>query len=203
MPWGAAGRRQELRQGGVSEPSALHGRIKENLWARPGARAKPRANPRLPALPAAAPEVWLLAQGQEAGLNATAGRAGQWADSVAALIPIHTVLPLFMRAGGGSRRGGRLFMLALKPSLFPLPPLCCLLFLQSAFHSGFNSLQTLPNGFFTWGPQHTRAWHQFPEISRTPRTQKGDPFPTLSPLSPGCSSALFCTPDTKLGGQGG
>lgn len=106
MPWGAAGRRQELRQGGVSEPSALHGRIKENLWARPGARAKPRANPRLPALPAAAPEVWLLAQGQEAGLNATAGRAGQWADSVAALIPIHTVLPLFMRAGGVAGGGG-------------------------------------------------------------------------------------------------
>lgn len=94
-------------------------------------------------------------------------------------------------------------MLALKPSLFPLPRLCCLLFLQSAFHSGFNSLQTLPNGFFTWGPQHAQAQHEFPEISRTPQTQKGDPFPTLSPLSPGCSSALFCTPDTKLGGQRG
>lgn len=94
-------------------------------------------------------------------------------------------------------------MLALKPSLFPLPPLCCLLFLQSAFHSGFNSLQTLPNGFFTWGPQHAWASHQFPEISRAPPTQKGDPFPTLPPLSPGCSSAQLCTPDTKLGGQRG
>lgn len=94
-------------------------------------------------------------------------------------------------------------MLALKPSLFPLPPLCCLLFLQSTLHSGFNSLQTLPNGFFTWGPQHAQASHQFPEISRTPQTQEGDPFPTLSPLSPGCSSALFCVPDTKLGGQRG
>lgn len=81
------------------EPSALHGGIKENLWARPGARAKPRATSRLPALPAAAPEVRLLARGQEAGLNATAGRARQRADSVAALIPIHTAL-LFMRAGG-------------------------------------------------------------------------------------------------------
>ena len=82
------------------EPSALHGGIEENPWARLGARAKPGATPRLPALPAAAPEVRLLARGQEAGLNATAGRAGQRADSVAALIPIHTALPLFMRAGG-------------------------------------------------------------------------------------------------------
>lgn len=94
-------------------------------------------------------------------------------------------------------------MLALKPGLFPLPPLRCLLFLQSAFHSSFNSLQTLPNGFFTWGPQHAQASHQFPEISRTPQTQKGDPFLTLSRLSSGCISALFCTPDTKLGGQRG
>lgn len=94
-------------------------------------------------------------------------------------------------------------MLALKPSLFPLPPLCRLLFLQSAFHSGFNSLQALPNGFFTRGPQHARASHQFPEISRAPRTQKGDPFPTLSPLPAGCSSALFCTPATTLSGQRG
>lgn len=46
-------------------------------------------------------------------------------------------------------------MLALKPGLFPLPGLRCLLFLQAAFHSGFNSLQTLPNGFFTWGPPST------------------------------------------------
>lgn len=34
-------------------------------------------------------------------------------------------------------------MLALKPGLFPLPALRRLLFPHSAFHSGFNSLQTL------------------------------------------------------------
>lgn len=78
----------------------MHGEIKGNLWARLGARAKPWVPPRLPGLPAAAPEVRLLARGQAAGLNATAGRAGQRADSVAALVPIHTALPLFMRAGG-------------------------------------------------------------------------------------------------------
>lgn len=71
-------------------------------------------------------------------------------------------------------------MPALKPGLFPLPVLRCLLFLPSAFHSGFNSPQTLPNGFFTWGSE---AAHRLPKISRTPRAQKGAPFPTLPPLS--------------------
>lgn len=80
-PQGTDSRRQELGQG---DARSLALRDKENLWAWPS----------LPALPAAAPEVQLLAQGQEAGLNATAGRAGQRADSVAALIPIHTALPL-------------------------------------------------------------------------------------------------------------
>lgn len=81
MSLGTDGSRQEPGQG---DAQSLAWRDKENLWAWP----------RLLALPAAAPEVQLLARGQEAGLNATAGRAGQWADSVAALIPIHTALPL-------------------------------------------------------------------------------------------------------------
>lgn len=74
-------------------------------------------------------------------------------------------------------------MLVLKPSLFPLPRLRCLLFLQAAFHSAFNSLQTLLNGFFTWGP---RAHSGITPVSRnfTPPsdTKKGNPFPTLGPL---------------------
>lgn len=71
-------------------------------------------------------------------------------------------------------------MLPLKPGLFPLPRLRCLLFLQAAFHSGFNSLQTLPNGFFTWGP---RARSPLPRNFTPPSdTTKGDPFPTLPPL---------------------
>lgn len=88
-------------------------------------------------------------------------------------------------------------MLALKPGLFPLPRLRCLLFLRAAFHSGFNSLQTLPNGFFTWGPQ---ARSGIAPVSRnfTPPldTKKGDPFPTLPPLSLG----LLCLyPGHKMG----
>lgn len=71
-------------------------------------------------------------------------------------------------------------MLPLKPGLFPLPRLRCLLFLQAAFHSSFNSLQTLPNGFFTRGP---RARSPLPRDFTPPSdTTKGDPFPTLPPL---------------------
>lgn len=94
-------------------------------------------------------------------------------------------------------------MLALKPSLFPLPLLCCLLFLQSAFHSGFNSLQTLPNGFLTWGPSTLRHHTAIQKFHAPLGHKKGDPFPTLCPLPLGCSPALLCTPDTKFGGQGG
>lgn len=93
-------------------------------------------------------------------------QSGQRAASISALIPIHAALPVFTRAAAR----GRLFVPALKPGLFPLPMLCCLLFLPSAFHSGFNSPQTLPNGFFTWGSE---AAHRLPKISRTPRAQKG------------------------------
>lgn len=84
-------------------------------------------------------------------------------------------------------------MLALKPGLFPLPLPCCLLFLQPAFHSGFNSLQTLPNGFLTWGPRHAQASHCFPEISRTPWTQKGGSFSHTLPSLP----RLSCAPQAR------
>lgn len=43
-------------------------------WAR--CQAELGVTSCLPALPAAVPEVWLLARGQEAGLKATAGRGG-------------------------------------------------------------------------------------------------------------------------------
>lgn len=56
-------------------PGALQRDQREPVgWAR--CQAEPRVTSCPPALPAAVPEVWLLAQGQEAGLNATAGRAG-------------------------------------------------------------------------------------------------------------------------------
>lgn len=102
-----------------------------------------------------------LAAGTGTGSWAECNSWQSWAraDSVAALIPIHTALPLFIRAGGW--QGGRLFMLALKPGLFPLPRLRCLLFLQAAFHRGFNSLQTLPNGFFTWGLRAGSGFQKF------------------------------------------
>lgn len=88
-------------------------------------------------------------------------------------------------------------MLALKPGLFPLPRLRCLLFLRAAFHSGFNSLQTLPNGFFTWGPQ---ARSGIAPVSRnfTPPldTKKRGSFSHTSPSLPG--AALFA-PRTRNG----
>lgn len=78
------------------EPSRLEWRDQREPVGWAGCQREAQGNPHLSALPAAAPEVQLLVWGQEAGLNATAGRAGQWADSVAALIPIHT-------AGGGGK----------------------------------------------------------------------------------------------------
>lgn len=67
-PWGAAGRCQEM-------PRALQTDQREPVgWAR--CQAEPGVTSCLPTLPAAVPEVRLLARGQEAGLNATAGRGG-------------------------------------------------------------------------------------------------------------------------------
>lgn len=124
------------------------------------------------------------------------------AGSISALIPIHAALPVFTRAAAR----GRLFVPALKPGLFPLPMLRCLLFLPSAFHSGFNSPQTLPNGFFTWGSE---AAHRLPKISRTPRAQKGvfflfPHFPP-SPRPPHATLMVLFTPQTqkRVGGRQG
>ncbi|XP_021231442.1 uncharacterized protein LOC110387553 [Numida meleagris] len=123
-------------------------------------------------------------------------QSGQRAASVAALIPIHAALPVFTR--------GRLFVLALKPGLFPLPVLCCcLLFLPSAFHSGFNSPRTLPNGFFTWGPQHAQRQRtlSFQKFHAPLEHKKGLLFPHFpTPPHPGHAHVPLYTADTKAGG---
>lgn len=86
-------------------------------------------------------------------------------------------------------------MLALKPGLFPLPALRRLLFPHSAFHSGFNSLQTLFLMDFSHGGPPARSGTaplSKKKISRTPRTQKGGGI--LFPHFP-----LLDAPRTKSG----
>lgn len=78
------------------EPLCLEWRDQREPVGWAGCQSEAQGNPHVSALPAAAPEVRLLVWGQEARLNATAGRAGQQADSVAVLIPIHA-------AGGGGK----------------------------------------------------------------------------------------------------
>lgn len=136
-----------------------------------------------PALPAAVPEVRLLARGQEAGLNATAGRAGH--GQIVLLLEFLFTQRSLLCKGGGVAGGGSLFTLALKPGLFPLPRLRRLLFLQAAFHSGFNSLQTLPNGFFTRGPPSTLRHGTGFQGFHAPlgRKKKGGSFSHTSPRS--------------------
>lgn len=91
-------------------------------------------------------------------------------------------------------------MLALKPGLFPLPALRRLLFPRSAFHSGFNSLQTLfLMDFSHGGPQHAQAPHRSPKkISRTPSDTKrgGSCSHTSLSLPPWLALALSLMPRT-------
>lgn len=95
-------------------------------------------------------------------------------------------------------------MLALKPGLFPLPRLRCLLFLQAAFHRGFNSLQTLPNGFFTWGLRARSGFQKFHAFPPTLNTKKGEFLFPHFPLSPWCTGwAEGWIPVCGIGGYPG